>query len=798
VIAAGLLALFAAVLCFVPLFDLLGYDFCFALGLAAAFAGADVGHGVVVSAERTRRGTTLTSTLTSTSTSTSTSTLTSTSVTWPSLIARAALVAPGLLVLPLAFSLGNALRVRNCNLDAGLTFFLLLPLSSALMGTAAGVGAGVLIRRPRLGRVVAWLMPLVSLAWSAQRLYVDPGVFAYDPFGGYFPGPIYDEALRPPETLWWFRATNLLWAATALFAVAFVCPATADGPPRWRIRASSTTSKRWRFLQGALVVALVAVSWHVWQQRGALGFHVQRRDLLRVLDGERASARLRLRYARASGISSQDLELLMEDLAFRYDQLRDTFGVVPPEAITVYLFPSPDSKKALVGAGSTLFARPWSHEIFVNDDRFPTRHLRHEMAHVFAAGFGDPWFGVSLKVTWHGPVPAVRLASGLVEGFAEAADASDPGGPATLHEEARAILADGRGAPLVKILGTGFSTLSGARAYTLAGSFCRYLFDTRGRERARELYRSAGDFEATYGASLSALEAEWKSFLDKIPLDDRERAHAREQFRRPGIFQKVCAREQAARLAEARNLMGADPGRALAILDQACADDPAEPTLALQRAEVLAVAGRDEDAGAALTQLLKSVEVTDPLKVRAASDLATLAVHRGELERARAALDQALALATDESDERNLKAKLRALQDDVALRTLGRVLWGDDDAHPSVDPVLAFHLLGEFSRLHPEEALGPYLVGRQLASRDAWAALPPLRRACEPPLLAHPLDATFSRECERLLVLSAYRAQQWDVATRAADSWREGAATQAERLRAQDFLARIAWRRAKE
>ena len=45
---AVLLALLAVVLAFVPLFDVLGYDFCFALGLAAALAAVDVGHGLVV------------------------------------------------------------------------------------------------------------------------------------------------------------------------------------------------------------------------------------------------------------------------------------------------------------------------------------------------------------------------------------------------------------------------------------------------------------------------------------------------------------------------------------------------------------------------------------------------------------------------------------------------------------------------------------------------------------------------------------------------------------------------------
>src|SRR5215471_1664517 len=44
---AGLLATFALVLDFVPLFDLLGYDFAFALGLAASLAAVDIGQGVV-------------------------------------------------------------------------------------------------------------------------------------------------------------------------------------------------------------------------------------------------------------------------------------------------------------------------------------------------------------------------------------------------------------------------------------------------------------------------------------------------------------------------------------------------------------------------------------------------------------------------------------------------------------------------------------------------------------------------------------------------------------------------------
>ena len=51
----GVLALAALALDFVPLFDLLGFDFSFAIGLGASFVAADVGHGAVTAARRVSR-----------------------------------------------------------------------------------------------------------------------------------------------------------------------------------------------------------------------------------------------------------------------------------------------------------------------------------------------------------------------------------------------------------------------------------------------------------------------------------------------------------------------------------------------------------------------------------------------------------------------------------------------------------------------------------------------------------------------------------------------------------------------
>src|SRR6185503_3744105 len=194
--------------------------------------------------------------------------------------------------------------------------------------------------------------------------------------------------------------------------------------------------------------------------------------------------------------------------------------------------------------------------------RFPARALQHEMAHVFAGTFGDRWFGMSLAWRWHGPIPLPAFSVGLIEGVAEeVSGAADPDDDATIHEESRAMIEAGLAPPLASVVGASFSTLAGRRAYTIAGSFSAFLLATRGAEKLRALFRSAGNFTDVYRVPLADLEAEWRQFLARQPLTTRSRAQASEEFRRPAIFKRVCARELAARRPARRSgARGGDPG----------------------------------------------------------------------------------------------------------------------------------------------------------------------------------------------------------------------------------------------
>ncbi len=761
----GLLAVAAAVLDFVPLFDVLGYDFSFVIGLVAALAAADIGAGVVA---RHRAE------------------IAPQAATMPeprvllALVGRAVALALATLALPLLFSLANALRVRNCSLASGLGFFLLLPVATVVYAAPAGVLVGLAVRRR--ARRYALALPLASLAWTFVRLYRDPPVFAFDPFGGYFPGPIYDEALRPPASLTWFRAVNLVWIATAI-VIALAAAGRGRDPRRWRRG----------LLAGA--VALVAASIAGYAQGGARGFRIDSHDLEQVLDKTLTTDHFHMHYAGGAGKTPADIALAGEDLEFRYQQLAHILGVEPKLPITVWEFPSPEAKKQLVGAGGTLYAKPWTREIFVQGDRFPSGRLRHEMAHVFAGAFGDPVLGIAFAVRWRGPLPVPTLAFGLVEGVAEAADQGAPHGDATIHQEAAAMIAAGLAPPLSSVVGAGFSAVAGARAYTMAGSFTSFLLATRGAEKLRALYRSGGNFSDVYRVPLGDLERDWRAFLATQPVSARQRAHATETFRRPAIFSRVCARELGARVAEARNLLYVDPAAARALLEATCRDDPDEPTYQIALAEAEAHAGATGPALVRLGRLELDRELTQPVRAQAAGLAGDVAFHAHDYGNALAEVRRSAEWGSTEAERRQALAKIEALADPSARATLGRALFGDALGRAS-DPVLLFFFVQEYARLFPDAALGPYLVGRQLLARDAARALPYLARACgdeSSPSTLRPLPTEFLRECRRMTTDAAYRSGDFPRARAALERLAAEAGEEADRLRALDMRARVDW-----
>ena len=156
--------------------------------------------------------------------------------------------------------------------------------------------------------------------------------------------------------------------------------------------------------------------------------------------------------------------------------------------------------------------------------------------------------------------------------------------------------------------------------------------------------------------------------------------------------------------------------------------------------------------------------MTQPLQARAANIAANVHYHAGRFDQARTELQRAQALATEEGEQRTAYARLRALQDEVSRRTLGRVLFGDSPTR-GVDAGLVILLITRFAGgASPARRWDPTCSAGSWSSRDpeAGAGVPAgrLPRRTAPGRAARPgaLPPLFLIECHRLVGDAAFRA----------------------------------------
>jgi tetratricopeptide (TPR) repeat protein len=672
----------------------------------------------------------------------------------------AVLQSVAMLVAPLLIIVLNGVRVRTCDYPTGFAFFALLPGVSALCGAACGFCCARILRAPLR---VACLLILGSIVWGVIRFYRTPAIFGFDPFVGYFAGTLYDEDVAIPVTLLLARIMHLSFALGAV----------------------AVLSQK-RVVGATLLVAGAAL----FMLRGPLALAPTGPDIERALGGIRETSHFRIVYQKGS-IEEPELTLLAQDHEFRYAQLAAAIGVEPAgHHVTSFIFPSEESKKHWMGAGHTYIAKPWRREVYLQHDEFPHPVLKHELAHVFAGAFGDRMFHISARY-W-----PPRINVGLIEGVAVALDWR-PGRELSPAGYARALAELDMQPPLEGILGLGFLSYTGARAYTVAGAFCRYLLDNYGAAKLRALYRSAGDFAQVYGKPLKTLELEWRAQLAKLVVTERAKDLTLEGMRQPSIWHKVCPHTLAILHQRADDARGrGDVERAIQCVEEIIAVDPEEPQNLLTLADLRAAGGDFHGA--------------DQAAERAGTHANTSRTLRGHIEELRGDIawrshDEAAALThynaaltapLEEQSQRTLEAKRVTLGDARLRGPLGRLFLGEPAAKsgeplPHRDPSLDLYLAEAARQAAPTLGLPVYLLGRGLFLRGAFAdALAPLERSLT---LGLP-SPLFVREALRTKGIAAYRTGALDVAQAAFEQLaKEPDLPEGTRLEADDWLARVAW-----
>ena len=341
--------------------------------------------------------------------------------------ARRGRSALALLVLPLLLSLANALRVRNCNLARRVW-----PSSCccrwrrSLYAAPRGRARRALAARRR-GRVLAFAIPVVSLVWTLRPPVPRAAGVCVRSVRRLLPGADLRRGAAPA------RCAGLTSGS----------PTWSGSRPRSRSRSPPPGAASIRGAGGAgrwpRALPLVAGVDRVVRDGRQLGFRIARADLRAGARPDaddrplRAALRARRREDAAPSwrwpprISSSATTSCARPWASSRS-CRSRSGSSP----------APTSRRRWSAPAARCTRRPWTRRSSCRRTRFPSRRAAARdgarvRGHVRRSAVRDRrWRG-----GWRGFLPLPMLASGLVEGIAEAADASDPDGDATIHEEAR-------------------------------------------------------------------------------------------------------------------------------------------------------------------------------------------------------------------------------------------------------------------------------------------------------------------------------------------------------------------------
>ncbi|MCB9733062.1 MAG: hypothetical protein H6745_10670 [Deltaproteobacteria bacterium] len=745
-----LLAGVALACCFSPGLDFLGYYSALVIGAAGGFLGGLVGVAAARASVATWRS--------------------------PLLAALRASVWPA--TVPAVILLLNAFFVRNCDPLEGLVFYAVSAAFSVAWGACVGAFWAVLLPRRRAAVPAFVLTWLGFIAWDLAHLYFHPAVFAYDAFIGFFSGSVYDTVIEVDARFLLFRVENLLQLVVLWGFVRLAWDATERRATVAALRAAS--GRAWG-LWAAATVALAVL----FGLRGHIGWEVDRELIAERLGGRVQNDRVVLVYDQ-SVISAAEAAALLEDHTFRVEEIEATLETRYPELITSYVYGSIEQKRELMGAAQTYIAKPWLHEIHLNHVAYGASVVHHELAHVI--------LGADAPGPLHLPTAMVVLPHmALVEGAAEAFEWST--GELTPHQWSAAMERAKIAPPLAKLLGPdGFYREPSSKAYTLTGSFVRWLLDTHGVARFRRCYADA-DFAAAYGVGVEQLATEWGAFIAGVELSPDAEALARARFSGKAVLYRTCPLEVAQLERDAGVALGrGDAEEALRLYDRVAGfvpDDPAKRVpaivLAADRGDVAEASRRAADYRA----LDGRNDVTDARVAELVADATWRAGDAAGAARAYAAVAGA---PQSEDRRRNVLVKGAVAADTDLEPVLGPYLLsgGGSDAE-AID-----YLVEAFGDM-PDEPLVVYLLGRRMAQagRDDDAVRLLERALTLTAKRRDPWAASVVRETWAVLARARFDAGDLAGALPAFEQAAALAAHDGTRDELLDWAARVRWKQAR-
>lgn len=598
-------------------------------------------------------------------------------------------------LLGLVLSVLHGLRVGFCDLWDGVFVFCLGPGVGSVLGGAFGAGAG-LVAAGRARRRLLWAVslalagPLGSILVSLWRFWSSPMVFAFDPFFGYFAGPLYDTVIEPLDRLESYRVGSLL----SLLAFAAFCFHLERRETGFLLVG--------RGRPGVALAGLLALGGSLWVSLSGpeLGHWSTTASIRAELERTHSTERCDIVYA--PSIPEREARILGRECDAHVRELERWFETRGPERVSVFVFESEGQKGRLMGAASTYIAKPWRREVYVQFARYPHPVLGHELAHVVAGSFGSGPFRVS------GPLGGFIPDPGRIEGVATAATPSDDP-ELTLAEWSRAMLELELLPPLSAVFRLSFLGENSSKAYTVAGAFVEWLRATHGAAAVRGWY-AGRPLEELTGKDLLALERDWRASLAEAKLAPAALEAARARFDRPAVFGRKCPHVVDRILGEAHGRLGqGDVRGARERFERVLSLDEAHFGARLALGSCSVRAGDEADARRRFQALAEDQKLHKLLRIAADEAIADLDLASGAAEPAAQRYRRIAEALVDEDRLRTLDVKASS-RTDPARSAIAALLIGDPRTGRDFGEAAA--RLGEWAEAERSDGLPEYLLGR--------------------------------------------------------------------------------------
>ena len=433
-------------------------------------------------------------------------------------------IAANLMMLAVA-----AIRGQICDIAQGFEYQVLIAFPGNLL---AALVWGWISRfcRFRIVQCIVYILAIcLDLGIAGFALYQWPPLVAFGQFFGYFAGSIYDESIDVTRALIFWRIGTVALCLCLWFA-------------------QTPSAKLVRKIVFPIVGIVIALGYHWVLAQSDLLIPIGREALKDTLWAtvQSADKPFTVHYVPKSKSRlsmAKEKARIFADFSKNYTELQAFFHAQPVAPIDIWIYPDRELKGKFMGAKNTSFARVWKNEIHLIASSPDSTLAKHEMAHLFAGAFGVPPF----MVAGGGHIPAI----GWIEGLAMAAEW--PQNTFDLHTWSNAIFQNEATFGEIRPHGLlyGFWGMPSRVAYTLAGSWVRWLIDKYGIEKVKQLSRGMpGDFSDIIGVDFIDSFEQWKQDIHLHHHNEKAIQIAPMLFGSASIWNKKCARARASQEAQ--------------------------------------------------------------------------------------------------------------------------------------------------------------------------------------------------------------------------------------------------------